>query len=106
MVVNGKLKNTLDESGKEQYLAYDFKGNLLQKQRRVIKDALTASVIDLSVVFPVVGGLLAIGYAYADDKGYIDKWIHEAYRSFDMIYYETSKGIYDLEQGLSKGWRP
>src|SRR5690554_1285975 len=40
MVVNGKLKNTLDEAGEEQYLAYDFKGNLLQKQRRVIKDAL------------------------------------------------------------------
>lgn len=49
MVVNGKLKNTLDESGKEQYLAYDFKGNLLQKQRKVIKDSLLTGITKFQI---------------------------------------------------------
>lgn len=79
-------------------------------RERVTKFALTASVIGLSVVFPVVGGLVAIGYFYLDDLGVVDRTIQQSWKKFDQaidqMKYETSKRIYDLKEGLKKGWRP
>ena len=64
----------------------------------ITKGVIGFSIAVLSISFPIVG-FLAIAYAFADDKGYIDKWIQEFYKGLDMFYYQTSHGLYELSKG-------
>jgi len=130
-----KAGELLEKGGKQLARAAKFVGNVAKGfglagvaisfvqsgydlyRRGVNRETITKGVIGvgiaaLSISFPILG-ILAIGYAYADDKGYVDKWIHEAWKLFDKavdgmekIYDETSKGLYNIEQGLNNGWRP
>jgi len=70
----GKLSLLLDAAGQEEYLNYDFKGNLLQKQRRVIRDTFLSNPEKF-----------AIDWEQGTPDDFLDTQIFESKQEYDAL---------------------